>query len=97
VRCPLSRLKAVRSHAMLDDLGPQFRFISRTNGGLETFSVAHGRIEFLLKENPEQKILHTIQVERNGFIQGILSGTPDEGRGYEYFGDRVYAKWIAEK
>ena len=48
----------------------------------------------MLKENPEKKIYHTVQVERNGFIQAILSGTPDEGKGYEYLGGRAYTNWI---
>lgn len=83
-----------RSHAMLADLGAQFQFIGRTNSGLETFSALGGRIQFLLKENPERKILHTIQVERNGFIQALLSGTADEEIGYEYLGGRAYSRWI---
>ena len=86
-----------RSHAMLDDLRSQFQFISRTNGPLETISDAHAQVEFLLRENPEQKIFHTVQVERNGFIQSLLSGTPNEGKGYQYFGDRVYTNWIPER
>ena len=83
-----------RSHAMLADLGAQFQFTSRTNDGLEIFSALDGRIQFLLKENPERKILHTVQVERNGFIQALLSGTADEGNSYEYFGERAYTNWI---
>ncbi|HEX4349369.1 MAG TPA: hypothetical protein VH251_03235, partial [Verrucomicrobiae bacterium] len=83
-----------RSHALLDDLSGQFQFSSRTNNGLETFSALDGRIELLFKENPEKKIYHTVQVERNGFIQAVLSGTPDEGRGYEYFGERAYTNDI---
>jgi len=83
-----------RSHVLLDDLSRQFQFTSRTNNGLETFSALDGRIELWLKENPEKKIYHTVQVERNGFIQAVLSGTPDEGRGYEYFGERVYTNDI---
>jgi hypothetical protein len=83
-----------RSHAMLEDLGRQFRFTAITNNGLETVSAANGRIEFLLKQNPERKILHTVQVERNGFIQVLLSGTAEEGKGYEYLGERAYTKWI---
>jgi len=79
-----------RSQAMLADLGGQFHFTSQTNGGLETWSALNGRVEFLLKGNPEKEILHTIQVERNGFIQALLSGTPAEGWDYEYFGARVY-------
>ncbi len=83
-----------RSRAMLADLGAQFEFTSRTNNGLEVFSALDGRIQFLLKENPERKIFHTVQVERNGFIHALVSGTPDEGRGYEYFGARAYTNWI---
>ena len=86
-----------RSHALRDDLSRQFHFISRTNRGLETVADQDRRVEFLLKENPVQKIFHTVQVERNGFIQGMLSGTPDEGKGYEYFGDRIYTNWIQER
>ena len=53
-----------------------------------------GRVTFLLKENPERKILHTIQVERNGFIEGLLAGTTLEGAGYTYLGDRAYERYI---
>jgi hypothetical protein len=49
-----------------------------------------------MKENPEHKIFHTVQVEKNGFIHAILSGTPDENKDYEYFGERVYSPWIQE-
>jgi hypothetical protein len=83
-----------RSHALLDDLSGQFQFTSRTNNGLQTFSALDGRVELLLKENPEKKIYHTVQVERNGFIQAVLSGTPAEGKGYEYFGERAYTNDI---
>jgi hypothetical protein len=84
-----------RSHAMLDDMAPDLKFTSETNSGLETYSTLNGRAKFLLKENPDKKIFHTVQVERNGFIQSILSGTPLEGSGYVYFGDRAYTTWIA--
>ncbi len=84
-----------RSHAMLADLSREFAFASSTNGtGLQTHIAANGRIQFFLKENPEKKILHTVQVDRNGFIHALLTGTPLENRGYEYFGARVYGRWI---
>jgi hypothetical protein len=88
-----------RSHAMLDDLGAQLNFTTQTNAdlGLETYTALNGRLKFLLKENPEKKIYHTVQVERNGFIQSVLSGTSLEGNGYAYFGDRAYTNWIATK
>ena len=85
-----------RSHAMLRDLATQFDFTSTTNGvGLERYSALDGRVQFLLHTNPERKILHTVQVQHNGFIQAILAGTAQEGRGYEYFGPEAYTNWIA--
>jgi hypothetical protein len=85
-----------RSHAMLRDLATHFDFTSQTNSaGLQLHSALGGRIEFLLHENHERKILHTVQVERNGFIHAMLTGTPEENRGYEYFGARAYTNWIS--
>jgi hypothetical protein len=83
-----------RSHAMLGDLGRDFA-ISRTNADdPERYEALEGRIVFLLKENPKAQILHTVQVERNGFIESLLSGTASESRGYTYFGERAYARFI---
>lgn len=87
-----------RSHAMLSDLRREFHFTSYTNSvGLQTHRAVDGRIQFFLKENPERKILHTVQVDRNGFIHAMLTGTPHENRGYEYFGERVYEQWIQQQ
>ena len=84
-----------RSYAMLDDMQKQFTFTSRTNvDGLETHTALGGRIQFLLKQNPDRRVLHTVQVERNGFIHAMLTATPQENIGYEYFGERAYGKWI---
>jgi hypothetical protein len=83
-----------RSHAMLNDLGTQFQFTSSTNSSLADFSALEGRIRFFLLDNPEHKVLHTVQVERNGFIQAMVSGTSNDGKGYEYMGDRAYTKWV---
>jgi hypothetical protein len=83
-----------KSHEMLHDLADCFKFTSQTNAGFERSSALDGRIHFVLKENPDHKIFHTVQVERNGFIHSMVSGTTNETKGYEYFGDRAYTKWI---
>jgi hypothetical protein len=83
-----------RSHAMEQDLAAQFAFTSQTNGGFERHSALSGRAQFLLKGNPERKILHTVQVELNGFIHSMLSGTRLENQEYQYFGPRAYSRWI---
>jgi hypothetical protein len=86
-----------RSHQMIRDFEQEFKFRSRTNAGFETYTALDGRVQFLLKENPEKKVFHTVQVERNGFIQSVLSGTTNELGGYIYFGPRAYTKWISDE
>lgn len=84
-----------RSHLMKKDFASEFPFDETDlSPDLKKFSALNGRLEFFLKENPEKKILHTVQVEKNGFIHAMLTGTPFENQGYEYFGDRAYSKWI---
>jgi hypothetical protein len=85
-----------RSHAMLEDLGSSLTFTARTNSaGLRIHTAMDGRVQLLLKENPEKRILHTVQVERNGFIHAMVLGTPLESKGYEYLGERAYTEFIA--
>jgi len=84
-----------KSHAMQHDFAEAFKFTSRTNANFERYSALDGRVQFVLRDNPERKILHTTQVELNGFIHSLVSGTTNESKGYEYFGERAYSKWIA--
>jgi len=83
-----------RSQAMLADLKREFTFESATVNGLQTHRAQAGRLQLLLKENPEKKILHTVLVERNGFIHSMLTGTAEESRGYEYLGERAYGDFL---
>ncbi len=85
-----------RSLAMQEDLGGYWQFATRVTPEFRYFTALQGRVQFILKENPERKIYHTVQVERNGFIHSFLSGTTNENRGYEYFGPRAYSALIAE-
>ena len=66
----------------------------RTRMGWKRRLRLQGRVTFLLKENPERKILHTVLVEKNGFIESLLAGTPLQGVGYRYMGDRAYTRFI---
>ncbi len=79
---------------MQRDLAEEFKFTTQTNAEFQRFSALDGRIQFILQANPEKKIYHTVQVERNGFIPSMVSGTALESKGYEYFGPRAYVNWI---
>jgi hypothetical protein len=83
-----------KSHEMQEDLAESFAFSTSTNAEFQRFSALDGRVQFILRENPKREILHTVQVERNGFIHALLTGTGSENNGYEYFGPPAYARWI---
>lgn len=85
-----------RSHAMIRDLGKTFRIRKQQDGKWENWRGLDGRITFKLLENPEGEIYHTVLVEKNGFIDSFLSGTPGEGVGYEFWGERAYSKFICD-
>jgi hypothetical protein len=84
-----------RSLAMQQDLAKHLTFTPETEGDWRRFTALDGRVKFLLRENPEKAILHTRQVELNGFIHAMLTGTPLENKDYTYFGPRAYDTLIA--
>jgi len=85
-----------RTKMMQKYLSKQFRFRIQQNDSLIWNNSKRKRIEIILKTNPDKKIFHTVQVERNGFIHSILSGTKHEQKNYIYFGERAYSNFIAD-
>jgi hypothetical protein len=85
-----------RSRAMQQDLAAVFPFTTETADGFQRFTALDGRVKFILKENPAREVLHTRQVELNGFIHSMLTGTPLEEKEYRYFGPRVYSEFITD-
>lgn len=83
-----------RSRQMLADLESTYRFHKDSQGSLSRVTALDGRITFLLRENPERAIFHTVQVERNGFIESLLAGTDQQEAGYRYFGERAYSQYL---
>ncbi|MBZ0198652.1 MAG: hypothetical protein K8H86_02210, partial [Ignavibacteriaceae bacterium] len=83
-----------RSRIMKTYMSSSFTFVNEEDNNFIRYTALNGRIKFILKKNPLQQILHTVQVEKNGFIQGMVSGTADEGIGYVYYGSRAYTPWI---
>lgn len=85
-----------RTKMMQTYLSDTFRFKRKDQDSLIWYSALNKRIEVILKTNPDNKIFHTVQVERNGFIQSMLSGTRYEQKNYTYFGSRAYSDFIAD-
>lgn len=86
-----------RSRLMQQNLSASFRFSTVADTALITHQALNGRVLFKLKENPGGLIYHTVQVEKNGYILSLLSGTMfDRKKYFTYFGERVYEKYIGE-
>jgi hypothetical protein len=85
-----------RSKQMQKYLGQAFKFKTEKEDTLIWKSALKRRVEFILKTNPNNKIYHTTQVERNGFIHNMLSGSRYENKGYTYFGERAYSEFIGD-
>jgi len=83
-----------RSHLMLTNLSSFFSFKKTEDDSLVIFKSTNDRIQFYFKTNPDKKIYHTTQVELNGFIHSVLSGTKYDSKGYRYFGKRAYSDLI---
>lgn len=79
-----------RSKMMQRKLAEYFTFSFEENPEFLKYVALNGRIQFWLKKNPTRAILHTVQVERNGFIHSVVSGTANDHIGYEYYGEHAY-------
>jgi hypothetical protein len=83
-----------RSRMMQKYLAGTYTFATTEDDEFIRHEALNGRIKILLKKNPEQKILHTVQVELNGFIHTMVTGTSLEEDGYTYYGPRSYSDLI---
>jgi hypothetical protein len=85
-----------RSKMMRNYLSGSFRFRQIDRDTIIWNNALHRRIEIILRTNPDSLIYHTRQVELNGFIHSLVSGTRNERRGYTYFGERAYSDLISD-
>ena len=85
-----------RSKMMEKYLSNSFRFRQKDKDSIIWNNAMRRKIEIILRTNPDGKIFHTRQVELNGFIHSIVSGTRFENKGYTYFGERAYSALISD-
>ena len=79
-----------RSQKMQRDLAETYKFEKVEDDTYRNFYANDGQITINLVKNPKGEIYHTVLVEKNGFIDSSLSGTKEWGKGYQFWGDRVY-------
>jgi hypothetical protein len=83
-----------RTQEMIARFGRDLPLEEKTSGAHGSWRGCNGRLDIELFENPENKILHTVLVEKNGFIHALTFGTPHEGHAGELFGPPAYEQWI---
>lgn len=70
---------------------------THTDSTITQYSAVKNQVRMFVHGNPDTAILHTVLVERNGFIHSILASTDREGYRYRFFGDRAYRQFIREE
>lgn len=86
-----------RSKLMQKYLSRYFEFERIEDDEFINYIALDGRIKIILKKNPNKEILHTTQVEQNGFIHSILYNTKLENINYKYYQERAYTNYIQNK
>lgn len=82
-----------RTMEMKEDFNKEFGLVTFTDSVIEKSVSLKPGVELIIHLNPENKILHTVLVELNGFMQAMLAG---RGRTlpFEFFGKRGYEEYI---
>jgi hypothetical protein len=82
------------TYRMLERFEKDIQFTFHQDSTIQQYSGSKNQIEFLIHTNPSNSILHTILVERNGFLHAMTFGTPFESEAGAFFGEPIYSKWI---
>lgn len=83
-----------RTVEMRDYLAKSFALTQSKEDAFDRWRDDRGQIEIVLLANPDKEILHTVMVEKNGFIQALTFGTPLENRVARFWSERGYSDLI---
>jgi hypothetical protein len=79
---------------LMADLGARDGLTTVTVGELVDVRGFGGRLRVALHRNTERRILHTVLVERNGFVWGVLAATLAEARAPAFFSEPAYGRLL---
>lgn len=85
-----------RTLEIVDRMKKDFELNETGKNSIIRYKNPEDRIDIFLHTNPENKILHTVLVEINGFIHAMTTGTKWEDKAAEFAGPIAYKKWIAQ-
>ncbi len=83
-----------KTHRMLEHLGASVAFAEESTEQYSRHRALEGRIDIIVLNNPDNVILHTVMVEKNGFMHGLTFATRYEGQAGRFYGPATYERWI---
>jgi hypothetical protein len=83
-----------QTHRMLDGFRRDLPVTHAAERDFDRYQAADNRLDVIILKNPDNRILHTVMVEKNGLIHAMTFATPREGQAGSFFGPPAYEKWI---
>ncbi|GJM26950.1 MAG: hypothetical protein DHS20C16_33650 [Phycisphaerae bacterium] len=83
-----------RTEDMKSFFGETFQLKKAKRDAFIRYRSPSNQLELILLRNPDKKILHTVMVERNGFIHAIALGTPWEEKVAPFWSERAYTEFV---
>ncbi|MCP4594101.1 MAG: hypothetical protein GY842_25510 [bacterium] len=83
-----------KTQRMLERFGQDVVLAEESLQEYKRYHGLKGRIDIILLINPDNLILHTVLVEKNGLIHSLTSATPHEERAGRFWGPHAYDDWI---
>jgi hypothetical protein len=83
-----------KTQRMLERLRGDLSLSEEERAPCKRYRGLQGRVYSVLIENPDDKILHTVLVEKNGFIHALTFATPQEDKAGRLWEPATYERWI---
>jgi len=83
-----------KTQRMLERLRNDLSLSEQALTQYKRYRALQGRVDIVLIENPDDKILHTVLVEKNGFIHALAFGTRYEDKAGRLWEPPTYERWI---
>ena len=83
-----------KTHRMRDRLARDLDVTPTPFPDGDRYQALDGRLDIIILANPENKILHTVMVEKNGLTHAMTFATPRASQAGRFYGPAAYEKWI---
>ncbi len=83
-----------KTHKLLDRLQQEIPLTTSSTGNFIHWKGMNGQIDIIIDTNPKNEIVHSLLVEKNGFIYTVTFGTKYENKAGKFWGPPLYKKWV---